>query len=148
MREKQYQDALQSKVSTKEGQQEMERRVETELEKLIREIKQREKEEREELKKPSFADKNITNHFDQSTVRLKQKDTITLDEAFFRNVFSSFGIIEGVTIDKNKAYVMFRYRDSALKALRLLTESNADGSDERATLLKDFNLKIVSTSAA
>ena len=78
---------------------------------------------------------------------MKQKDPIMLDEAFFRNVFSSFGIIEGVTIDKNKAYVMFRYRDSALKALRLLTENAVDG-DERSTLLKDFNLKIVSTSAA
>ena len=43
----------------------MERRVESELEKLVREIKQREREEREEMKKPaSMAEQHITNHFD------------------------------------------------------------------------------------
>jgi hypothetical protein len=42
---------------------------------------------------------------------------------------------------------MFRYRDSALKALRILTE-NLDLGDERSTLLKEFSLKIVSTSSA
>jgi len=46
---------------------------------------------------------------------------------------------------------MFRYRDSALKALRALSDQTADSnnnSDERRTLLKDFKLKIVSTTGA
>lgn len=38
-REKEYQEALLKKVSTKEGKEEMERRVENELEKLVREVK-------------------------------------------------------------------------------------------------------------
>ena len=38
-REKDYQEALLKKVSSKEGKEEMERKVETELEKLVREIK-------------------------------------------------------------------------------------------------------------
>jgi hypothetical protein len=113
---------LLKKVGTKEGKEEMERRVETELEKLVREIKQREREEREETKKPTFADHHITSHFDQSTLRLKHKNPITLDGTFFKNLLSSFGIIDGVTIDKTKAYVMFRFRDSALKAHRTLSD--------------------------
>ena len=134
-------------MSSKEGKEEMERRVETELDKLVREIKQREREEREEAKKPSFADHHITSHFDQSTLRLKQKIPITLDGSFFKNILSSFGIIDGVTIDKNKVYVMFRFRDSALKAHRILSEQSCI-EDERQLLLKDYSLKIVSTSKA
>ena len=125
----------------------MERRVETELEKLVREIKQREREEREEAKKPTFADHHITSHFDLSTLRLKHKNPITLDSSFFKNLLSSFGIIDGVTIDNNKAYVMFRFRDSALKAHRTLSDQSSN-DDERHLLLKDYSLKIVSTSKA
>lgn len=146
-REKEYQEALLKKVSTKEGKEEMERRVESELDKLVREIKQREREEREEAKKPSTADHHITSHFDQSTLRLKHKDSITMDSNFFKNLLSSFGIVDGVIIDKNKAYVMFRYRDSALKAHRNLSEDD-NPDDERQLLLKDYSLKIVSTSKA
>jgi hypothetical protein len=136
------------KVATKEGQEEMERRVESELEKLVREIKLR---EREETKKPkSQAEKQITSHFDQSTLRLKHREPVNLEGNYFKNLLSSFGIIDGVTIDKNKVYVMFRYRDSALKAHRTLSDDTVIGSnrDERQLLLKDYSLKIVSTSKA
>jgi RNA recognition motif-containing protein len=40
-------------------------------------------------------------------------------ESSLRALFSKFGTIDGIIIDKhksNKAYVMFRYRDSAKKA--------------------------------
>lgn len=72
-----------------------------------------------------------------------------LQEGFLRNVFSAFGLIDGVTIEKGKAFVMFRYRDSALKAMREIQENQErDHDDERRLLLKDFKLKLTSTTKA
>lgn len=66
-----------------------------------------------------------------------------------RNIFSAFGLVDGVTIERGKAFVMFRYRDSALKAMRELQENpDADHADERRLLLKDFKLKLTSTTKA
>ena len=41
-------------------------------------------------------------------------------ESMLKSLFSKYGIIDGIRIDSkkmNKAFVMFRYRDSAKKAM-------------------------------
>lgn len=107
-------------------------KAETELEKLIREVKELERQEAKE--KMQGASKkvgdHITSHFDMSTVRLKAKGmkvrSALLSEVLLKNIFSSFGIIDGVLLDEadGKAYVMFRFRDHALKAVRELSEDH------------------------
>lgn len=135
----------------RDGEDEEFKRSESELEKLIREVKNIERQEI--IEKQSSKSDHITSHFDQSTIRLEPRNgSLLMSESVLRNIFSSFGIIDGVTMTEDlKAYVMFRYRDSALKALRALSDQTADSnnnSDERRTLLKDFKLKIVSTTGA
>ena len=123
------------------------KKSETELEKLIREVKEAERDQAEETKTAKKARDHITDHFDQSTVKLKPKSAggeSMLSETLLRSIFSSFGIIDGVLLRDGSAYVMFRYRDSALKALRSLEEV----SDDRTSHLTDFKLKLVSTSKA
>jgi len=110
-----------------DGKDEEFSRTETELEKLIREVKLAERQETLERHAQSFTQakrgKHITSHFDQSTIKVKLRageQHELLQESFFRNNFSAYGLVDGVTIEKGKAFVMFRYRDSALKAMREL----------------------------
>ena len=92
-------------------------------------------ERQEELKKresgltKSSADSRIHSHFDQSTLKLKprsKESTLHLSEALLKNFFSEYGIIDGVICggDGRASYVMFRYRDSALKALHAIKEES------------------------
>jgi hypothetical protein len=108
-----------------EGKDEDFKRTETELEKLIREVKSIERKlEKKESGKHHKVD-HITSHFDLSTVRLKAKSSEAMEEhgmlseGLLRNLFQPFGILEGIAIDYSdgKAYVSYKYRDSALKAL-------------------------------
>ena len=59
--------------------------------------------------------------FDMSTLKLKSRDRDnSLNENILRSMFKEFGIIDGVRVDdkkRHKAFVIFRYRDSVLKAL-------------------------------
>jgi RNA recognition motif-containing protein len=122
-------------------------RTETELEKLIREVKQTEKQEALEKHARSYSKK--TSDYDHSTIKLNgPPSSDLLQENFLKNIFSTFGLVDGVVIESGKAFVMFRYRDSALKALRELQEDSPDDMGERKLLMKDFRLKLSSTSKA
>lgn len=77
-----------------------------------------------------------------TTVRLKLRPASDecLTQSQLRALFGEFGIIDGVTVDKDgrKAFIMFRHRDSAL---RVINAKEAEG-------LKEFKMKLVSTSKA
>jgi hypothetical protein len=77
--------------------------------------------EEEEAKKvatlSSRKDHHITSHFDLSTLKLTSSKTL-LDSHTMRTLLSPLGLIDGIIEKDNhkSVYVMFRYRDSALKA--------------------------------
>ncbi len=83
--------------------------------------------EKEDRHKDAQAKKkgdHITSHFDQTTIKLKSqsKTAQPLSEPLLRSIFSDFGTIDSISLSSaghpSKAFVTFKYRDSALKALR------------------------------
>jgi len=135
-REREYKEGVRRKREAPEQEEEF-RKVETELERIVREIRAQEQEERKEQKEKKRKD-HVSEHFDKTTIRLKPKSDAYLSQDLLRALLGEFGIIDGVIVEQAKAFVMFRHRDSALKVM------NARDNEG----LRDFKLKLVSTSQA
>ena len=87
-------------------------------------------------------DHHITSHFDLSTLKLTTTKTL-LDNHTLKTLLSSMGLIDGIIEKENhkSVYVIFRYRDSALKAQRAI-------EDEEIEELKGYRVKVTSTTKA
>lgn len=99
---------------------------ETELERIIRETKAAEKAEREEEKRAS------KHSFDVTTLKLKSISAHS--ETTLRSIFSPYGIVDKVVVKSASsiAFVMFRHRDSCLKALKM-EQNNFQGIEAVST---------------
>eukprot|EP00347_Sterkiella_histriomuscorum_P017931 403347433 len=155
-REKEYQDSLRRHMSQSRAEStasseymgpedEGFRKAESELERLIREIKIQEFDERKEEKQKKRKD-HISQHYDMTTIKIKMKPQqqvldFAMNEQLIRNLLKQYGTIDGVLIDKNglKAFAMFKYRDSAHKAMSAKSENEA---------LHGYHIKLYSTSKA
>lgn len=96
-----------------------------------------------------------------TTIRLKLKSKVTnhhdfLNPAVLERICHGLGISK-VSVTDSKAYLIFRHRDTTLKVFNMLTSTTqemqyerwqAEFDHERTLMLRDFKLKVVSTSAA
>ncbi|CDW89430.1 dnajc17 protein [Stylonychia lemnae] len=147
-REKEYQDQLRGRMGS-DGSfsttDESYRKAESEMEKLIREVKLQEQEERKDEKQKKRQD-HISEHYDQTTIKIKmkaqtQESEIAMSEDSVRSIMSEYGTLDGIIIDKEGrvAFAMFKYRDHALKVIQ-----NKDNN----TTLNGYKLRLYSTSKA
>ena len=103
-------------------------RVESELEKLIREVKEMEaeemKEEKEKWGRKKMRDP-VSEHYDFTTLKVKCRNKEEhISQDLLREIFKQYGIIDSILLQEPRTgFVTFRYRDSAVKA------SQADHQD-------------------